>query len=51
MSRKARGYNRIKGVKKLAKLHVKVAKVRKNALHKLRYYLAKNHGEVNIENL
>jgi putative transposase len=49
--RKARGYNRTKVVNKLADLHAKVAKVGKNALHKLTYYLAKNPGEVKIEDL
>ena len=47
--RKARDYNRTKSINKLAELHVKVANVGKNALHKLTYYLAQNQGEVKID--
>ncbi len=36
---------------KIAKLHRKVANIRKDALHKLTTYLAKNHGTVVIEDL
>ncbi len=36
---------------KIAKLHRKVANIRRNALHKLTIYLAKNHGTVVIEDL
>ncbi|NES67407.1 MAG: IS200/IS605 family element transposase accessory protein TnpB, partial [Okeania sp. SIO2D1] len=36
---------------KIAKLHTKVANTRKDALHKLTTYLAKNHGVVAIEDL
>ncbi|NEP06466.1 MAG: IS200/IS605 family element transposase accessory protein TnpB, partial [Okeania sp. SIO4D6] len=36
---------------KIAKLHTKVANIRRNALHKLTTYLAKNHGSVVIEDL
>jgi len=43
--------NRKKVVSKLAKLHLKVSNIRKNAIHKLTTYLAKNHSEVKIEDL
>ncbi|NEP85957.1 MAG: transposase [Okeania sp. SIO2C2] len=36
---------------KIAKLHAKVANIRKDAIHKLTTYLAKNHGTVSIEDL
>ncbi len=36
---------------KIAKLHRKVANIRRNALHKLTTYLAKNHGTIVIEDL
>ncbi|MGD1716029.1 transposase [Dapis sp. BLCC M172] len=36
---------------KIAKLHRKIANLRKDALHKLITYLAKNHGIVVIEDL
>ncbi|RQH19878.1 hypothetical protein D4Z78_12815 [Okeania hirsuta] len=36
---------------KIAKLHRKIANIRKDALHKLTTYLAKNHGRVVIEDL
>ncbi|RQH29329.1 transposase [Okeania hirsuta] len=36
---------------KIAKLHAKVANIRKDTLHKLTTYLAKNHGTVVIEDL
>ncbi len=36
---------------KIAKVHRKIANIRKDALHKLTTYLAKNHGTVVIENL
>ena len=36
---------------KIARLHRKVANIRKDALHKLTTYLAKNHGRVVIEDL
>ena len=36
---------------KIAKLHRKIANIRKDALHKLTTYLAKNHGVVAIEDL
>jgi putative transposase len=43
--------NRKKAVNKLAKLHLKVSNIRKDAIHKLTNYLAKNHSEVAIEDL
>ncbi|NET26322.1 RNA-guided endonuclease TnpB family protein [Okeania sp. SIO1I7] len=43
--------NRIKAVKKLAKLHKKVADIRADALHKLTTWLAKNHSTIVIEDL
>jgi putative transposase len=36
---------------KIAKLHAKIANIRKDTLHKLTTYLAKNHGEIIIEDL
>ncbi|MEM1170569.1 MAG: transposase [Cyanobacteria bacterium P01_H01_bin.35] len=36
---------------KIARLHGKVANIRKDALHKLTTYLAKNYGSVAIEDL
>ncbi|WP_210407234.1 RNA-guided endonuclease TnpB family protein, partial [Hydrocoleum sp. CS-953] len=36
---------------KIAKLHGKIANIRHDALHKLTTYLAKNHGQVVIEDL
>ncbi len=36
---------------KIAKLHAKIANIRKDTLHKLTTYLAKNHGEIVIEDL
>ena len=43
--------NRLKAVKKLAKLHKKVADIRADALHKLTSWLAKNHSTIVIEDL
>ncbi|NEQ36398.1 MAG: IS200/IS605 family element transposase accessory protein TnpB [Okeania sp. SIO3I5] len=40
-----------KAQQKIARLHRKVANIRKDALHKLTTYLAKNHGSVSIEDL
>lgn len=37
--------------KKVAKIHYKIACIRKDSLHKLTTYLAKNHSEVVIEDL
>lgn len=36
---------------KIAKLHQKISNIRKDALHKLTTYLAKNHSEIVIEDL
>jgi putative transposase len=36
---------------RIAKLHAKIANIRKDTLHKLTNYLAKNHGEIVIEDL
>jgi putative transposase len=35
----------------IARLHKKIANIRKNTLHKLTSYLAKNHGKIVIEDL
>ncbi len=43
--------NRRKAVKKLAKLHKKVADIRADTLHKLTTWLAKNHSTIVIEDL
>ena len=43
--------NRAKAVKKLARLHKKVADIRADALHKLTTWLAKNHSTIVIEDL
>ncbi|NET29100.1 MAG: IS200/IS605 family element transposase accessory protein TnpB [Okeania sp. SIO1I7] len=43
--------NRRKAVKKLAKVHKKVADIRADALHKLTSWLAKNHSTIVIEDL
>jgi len=36
---------------KIARLHRKIANIRKDTLHKLTSYLAKNHSRIGIENL
>ncbi|HAG83253.1 MAG TPA: transposase [Cyanobacteria bacterium UBA12227] len=36
---------------KIARLHRKIANIRKDTLHKLTSYLAKNHGRIGIEDL
>ncbi len=36
---------------KIARLHRKIANIRKDTLHKITTYLAKNHGVIGIENL
>lgn len=52
VSRKVKGSNnRTKAVRNLAKLHAKVSNIRKDAIHKLTHYLAKNHSEIKIEDL
>ncbi|NEQ37901.1 MAG: IS200/IS605 family element transposase accessory protein TnpB, partial [Okeania sp. SIO3I5] len=43
--------NRAKALKKLAKIHKKVADIRADALHKLTTWLAKNHSVIVIEDL
>lgn len=45
------GKNREKTKLKLAKAHRRIANIRADHLHKLTTYLAKNHGEVKIEDL
>lgn len=52
VSRKEKGSkNRTKAVRSLAKVHARVANIRKDAIHKLTTYLAKNHSEIKIEDL
>ncbi|MEA5596277.1 RNA-guided endonuclease TnpB family protein [Rivularia sp. UHCC 0363] len=52
VSRKQKGSNnRKKAVSKLAKLHARIANIRKDAIHKLTTYLAKNHSIIKIEDL
>ncbi|NES70685.1 MAG: IS200/IS605 family element transposase accessory protein TnpB [Okeania sp. SIO2D1] len=52
VSKKAIGSkNRRKAVKKLAKVHKKIADIRADALHKLTSWLAKNHSTIVIEDL
>lgn len=43
--------NRTKAIRKLAKLHSRVSFIRKDAIHKLTNYLAKNHSVIKIEDL
>ncbi|MGB3204447.1 MAG: RNA-guided endonuclease TnpB family protein [Crinalium sp.] len=43
--------NRVKAVRKLAKVHARISNIRKDAIHKLTNYLAKNHSEIKIEDL
>lgn len=40
-----------KAQRKIARLHQKIAHIRKDTLHKLTSYLAKNHGRIGIEDL
>ena len=47
----AQSKNYEKAKQKVAKLHQKVGNIRRDALHKLTTYLAKNHSEVVIEDL
>jgi putative transposase len=52
VSKKVKGSaNRKKAIQKVAKLHYKIANIRKDSLHKLTTHLAKNHSEVVIEDL
>lgn len=43
--------NRKKAIKRLAKAHYRVSNIRKDNLHKITSYLAKNHSEIIIEDL
>ena len=40
-----------KAQRQIARLHQKIANIRKDTLHKLTSYLAKNHGKIGIEDL
>jgi putative transposase len=52
VSRKTKGSsNRTKAVRVLARIHARIANIRKDAIHKLTTYLAKNHSVVRIEDL
>src|SRR3712207_9222615 len=52
VSQKVKGSNnRNKAIALLARQHQRVANIRKDSLHKLTSYLAKNHGTVVIEDL
>ncbi len=52
VSRKSRGSrNRRKAVIRLAKLHWRISNIRKDVLHKITSYLAKNHSQIMIEDL
>lgn len=52
VSKKQKGSkNRKKAAEKVAKLHYRISCIRKDAIHKLTTYLAKNHSEVVIEDL
>ncbi|NET46182.1 RNA-guided endonuclease TnpB family protein [Okeania sp. SIO2B3] len=52
VSKKVKGSNnRKKAVTKLAKIHARIANIRKDAIHKLTTYLAKNHSIIKIEDL
>jgi putative transposase len=52
LSKKQKGsQNRKKAVLKVAKLHYRIANIRKDTLHKLTTYLSKNHTEICIEDL
>jgi len=52
LSKKQKGSNnRKKACMKVAKLHYRIANIRKDTLHKLTTYLTKNHSEVVIEDL
>ena len=49
--KKKQSNNYKKAAAKVAKIHQRVANVRKDSVHKLTTYLAKNHGEIVIEDL
>jgi putative transposase len=48
---KKQSNNYKKAAKKVARIHQKVANIRKDSIHKLTTYLAKNHSEIVIEDL
>ncbi|MDJ0534276.1 MAG: transposase [Xenococcaceae cyanobacterium MO_207.B15] len=50
-NKEIRSLNWKKAQLRIAKLHAKIANIRKDTLHKLTTYLAKNHGEIVIEDL
>jgi putative transposase len=45
------GQNRKKTKAKIARLHARIANIRKDSLHKITSYLAKNHSQIVIEDL
>jgi putative transposase len=49
--RELKSNNWYKAIGKVARLHKEIADLRKDALHKLTTYLAKNHGQICIEDL
>jgi putative transposase len=52
VSRKPKGsHNRRKAVIRLRRLHWRISNIRRDAIHKLTTYLAKNHGQIVVENL
>ena len=52
LSKKQKGSNnRKKACAKVAKLHCRISNIRKDNIHKLTTYLAKNHSEIVIEDL
>ena len=52
LGKKVRGsQNWKKAQKKIARLHARIANIRKDNLHKVTCYLAKNHGQIVIEDL
>lgn len=52
LARKEKGSNnRYKAKTKLAKLHVRIANIRKDTLHKITTYLCKNHARIVVEDL
>lgn len=52
VSRKTKGSkNRAKAVRKVSKLHKRISDIRKNALHQVTSYLAKNHSRIVIQDL
>lgn len=52
LRKKVRGSNNWKKAqRKIARLHLRIANLRKDNLHKITSYLAKNHGKIVIEDL